>query len=64
MRRIIQINALSKNEYHLAKLYALCDDNTIWVHSPVEEWKKLPDIPQDKPHENKIVFEKQMERKD
>jgi hypothetical protein len=59
MRRIIQI-ASTEN----GAVYALCDDNTIW-YCIGDDWKQLVNIPQDKPHENKIHFEKiNPERKD
>lgn len=28
-------------------LYIICDDGSMWVKSPMNNWERLPDIPQD-----------------
>ena len=52
MRQIIQIAASQALFYgeNTKRLYALCDDGTVWVTGRVKGivWEKLPEIPQDK----------------
>lgn len=51
MREIIQISAVPYSEGNLErcreKVYALCNDGTLWKYLPQnEEWVSLPPIPQ------------------
>lgn len=49
-RKIIQISAFAGTKHSFEKLYALCDDDTIWcirTGCTHPEWHKMPPIPQD-----------------
>jgi len=65
MRKIIQITAsegtIGENPGNFngdPSLYALCDDNTLWVLNFGDShiWERLPDIPQNSPIDE--VFDK------
>jgi hypothetical protein len=49
-RRIVQIAAIAPAEA-MARVYALCDDGSLWMGTPdsraVFHWCRLPDVPQD-----------------
>jgi hypothetical protein len=51
-RRVIQISTLSplripQNQNQTPRIYALCNDGTMWMHAEDLGWRQLPDIPQD-----------------
>ncbi len=51
MRKIIQIAACGTENTQSTqanlRVYALCDDGTIWSMSETQDWIKEPPIPQD-----------------
>lgn len=51
MRKIIQIVHNTNN-----RLYAVCDDGTVWYSYMDGPWKRVNDIPQDKSVEVPSVF--------
>ena len=50
-RKPIQIAAISATEESDEKLFALCDDGSMWVmiRTGVFEWHQIEDIPQTEP---------------
>ena len=46
MRKIVQVSAVSLNEYGGMAMIAVCDDGTTWCHD-AKGWTRNPDIPQD-----------------
>jgi hypothetical protein len=45
-RKIIHITTTSKDVYY--RLFALCDDGTVWVSDTGGEWSLYKQIPQEK----------------
>ena len=52
MRKIVQISAVPETENNNERLYALCDDGSVWVTytpSGVSVWIRVGDVPQEAP---------------
>jgi hypothetical protein len=45
-RRIVQLMGVAGDTYAAKRLYALCNDNSVWLLVD-KGWQRLPDIPQD-----------------
>lgn len=46
-RRIVQIAVASAvSLFDSTRIYALCNDASVWLHTGGDEWRRLPDIPQ------------------
>jgi hypothetical protein len=50
-RKIVSIAATPDNEEQPERLFALCDDGTVWVIATTAKnlvWRQLPDVPENK----------------
>jgi len=51
-RQVIQISTLSplripQNHSQTPRIYALCNDGSMWMFAEDLGWRRMPDIPQD-----------------